>query len=183
MAVVTSAMITIIVKSAGLITPRSRPTFSTTSSIRPRVFIRIPSCAAKRPGIPIRRAARNVPPNLPADRQRDDEQTDAPVLPRRDEPDLGAQPGEREEGRQEEDGDDRRALDAQLVRDRAVGRQDRAEQERAEDRVDADLLGDQGRDQQARERPGDGLVRRLRDRRGSGAARAIGRDDEEHDAR
>ena len=48
--VVTTAMITSIAKSGGEITLRSRPTLSTTSSIRPRVFIRIPSEAASRHG-------------------------------------------------------------------------------------------------------------------------------------
>ena len=52
MAVVTIAMMTIIVNSRGLRTPRSRPTFSTTSSISPRVFIRMPRRAAKRHSSP-----------------------------------------------------------------------------------------------------------------------------------
>ena len=45
----------------------------------------------------------------------------------------------------------------QLPGDRAVGRHDGPEQERAEDRVNADLLRDEGRDQQRRQRPGHGL--------------------------
>jgi hypothetical protein len=44
--VVTSAMMTIIVKSAGEMTPRSRPTFRTINCIRPRVFISTPRPAA-----------------------------------------------------------------------------------------------------------------------------------------
>src|SRR5262245_9660714 len=64
--VVASAIKTIIEKSSGVRTPRSRPILSTMSSINPRVFIRMPRPAACRVSIPVRRAATNVPPNLPA---------------------------------------------------------------------------------------------------------------------
>src|SRR5262249_35956549 len=43
--VVTSAISTIVAKSVGETTPRSSPTFNTMSSIRPRVFIRMPRLA------------------------------------------------------------------------------------------------------------------------------------------
>ena len=64
--VVTSAIITIIEKTVGEMTPRSKPMLSTTSSIRPRVFIRMPSALASRQLSPVRRAAIALPPNLPA---------------------------------------------------------------------------------------------------------------------
>jgi hypothetical protein len=44
----------------------SRPTLSTMSSIRPRVFIRIPSAVLSRQPSPVSRAATNDPPNLPS---------------------------------------------------------------------------------------------------------------------
>ena len=55
--VVASAISTIIAKSVGEITPRSRPMLSTISSITPRVFISAPKAAALRQPNPVSRAA------------------------------------------------------------------------------------------------------------------------------
>ena len=66
MKVVTSAMMTIIVKSEGEMTLRSSPMLSTMSSIRPRVFMRMPSADDSRHLRPVMRAATALPPNLPA---------------------------------------------------------------------------------------------------------------------
>ena len=65
MTVVTSAMITIIVKIFGEITPKSSPMLSTISSINPRVFISTPSAAESRVLIPVSLATKKLPPNLP----------------------------------------------------------------------------------------------------------------------
>ena len=53
------------VKSAGEITPMSRPMFSKTSSINPRVFISTPMELASRQDMPEMRAATVDPPNFP----------------------------------------------------------------------------------------------------------------------
>src|SRR5580704_11093114 len=63
--VVTIAIRTIMAKRVGEITLRSSPTFSTISSISPRVFINAPSAAASRQLKPVKRAATHVPPNFP----------------------------------------------------------------------------------------------------------------------
>src|SRR6185503_9701737 len=68
--VVTRAIRTIIANRVGEMTFRSRPMLRTTSSSRPRVFIRIPRAAASRGEEPVERAARKVPPNLPAEATR-----------------------------------------------------------------------------------------------------------------
>jgi hypothetical protein len=64
--VVTRAMITSMVKIVGVMTPRSMPMLSTISSIRPRVFIRVPMAAASRQRRPVSCAAMKLPPNLPS---------------------------------------------------------------------------------------------------------------------
>ncbi len=64
--VVTIAMMTIIAKTGGEMTCRSRPTLSTISSISPRVFMRVPMAAERRQERPVRRAVSDAPPNLPA---------------------------------------------------------------------------------------------------------------------
>ena len=61
----TSAISTIMVKILAEITPKSKPTLSTMSSINPRVFIKTPSAAASRVPIPVSRAMQKLPPNLP----------------------------------------------------------------------------------------------------------------------
>jgi hypothetical protein len=66
MAVVTRAMRTIIVKTAGVRTPSLRPAVRMTSSMRPRVFMSMPTALASRQGSLAARAARVAPPNLPA---------------------------------------------------------------------------------------------------------------------
>ncbi len=66
MNVVTIAISTIMVKSADEMTPMSSPIFKTTSSISPRVFINIQTAPASRQGMPLRRAPKVAPPNLPA---------------------------------------------------------------------------------------------------------------------
>ena len=66
MNVVTSAMITSIANSASEITPFSSARLSTISSVRPRVFMSVPSTADSRQPRPVTRAASIVPPNLQA---------------------------------------------------------------------------------------------------------------------
>ena len=58
-------MITIIANTAGVMTPSSRPMFRITSSISPRVFIRMPMVADSRHPSPHARAASGEPPNFP----------------------------------------------------------------------------------------------------------------------
>ena len=65
MNVVIRAIITIMEKSAGEITFRSSPMLRITSSIKPRVFISIPSEVASRQLSPPTRAAMLVPPSFP----------------------------------------------------------------------------------------------------------------------
>ena len=65
MKVVTNAMTTIMENSAGEMTLMSRPMLRTTSSIRPRVFIRMPRAVASRHFIPPSRAAKPLPPTFP----------------------------------------------------------------------------------------------------------------------
>jgi hypothetical protein len=65
MNVVTSAMMTIIAKRVGEITPRSSPMLRTMSSISPRVFIKMPIAAASRHRRPVSLPATKLPPNLP----------------------------------------------------------------------------------------------------------------------
>ena len=125
---------------------------STISSIRPRVFISMPSAAASRqprPGQPRGRAAcrRTCPTRGDEDDQRRRAATRRPPQTR---PICGAHAGEGEEGRQEQHDDE--VLQALRVSSRAsaaVVRDDRAEQEGAEEGVDADALGRQRRQQQA----------------------------------
>ena len=54
------------VNNSWLSTPRVSPTLSTTSSVRPRVFINQPRASASRPGTPLARATAHTPRNLPA---------------------------------------------------------------------------------------------------------------------
>lgn len=63
--VVTRAIVTIIENSAGVRIPRSRPTFSTTSSTSPRVLSRHPRANAFFESNHITRAPVNAPPILP----------------------------------------------------------------------------------------------------------------------
>ncbi len=65
MNVVTNAMRTIMVKSAGDRTPRSSPAFSTTSSTSPRVFIKTPRASESVHVIPVALAVRAAPASLP----------------------------------------------------------------------------------------------------------------------
>jgi hypothetical protein len=56
--VVTSAIKTSMAKRVGEMTPGSRPTLRTISSIRPRVFMRMPIAVESRRSRPVQRAAR-----------------------------------------------------------------------------------------------------------------------------
>ena len=66
MNVVTSAITTSIVKSAGEIIPRLRPMLRTISSVSPRVFMRAPIAAESRTLKPLYFAASIAPSHLPA---------------------------------------------------------------------------------------------------------------------
>lgn len=65
--VVTIAIITNIAKSIGFNAPRSMATFKTISSMRPRVFIKMPRETACLQGRPVSHAATLLPPNFPSD--------------------------------------------------------------------------------------------------------------------
>ena len=65
MNVVTRAMITSIVKRAREMSPRSRPMFSTISSVRPRVFMRTPTTVESRRLRPQYLAAAIAPCHFP----------------------------------------------------------------------------------------------------------------------
>ena len=106
MNVVTSAMSTSIVKSAGEITPSSRPMFSTISSVRPRVFI-----SAPRPTTPASvagdaRATAIAASHLPAIATATDHARVRPRAPGGRAGRLGLQAGDDEEERQQHDGDE-----------------------------------------------------------------------------
>lgn len=66
MAVVTSAITTIMVNSGGSRTPSPTPASTTMSPVRPRVFISTPSVPASRQDIPPARAGPAAPRILPA---------------------------------------------------------------------------------------------------------------------
>ena len=68
--VVTMAINTSMANKTGVIAPRSSATLRTISSIKPRVFIRMPSAADWRHEIPLMRAAILLPPNFPNDATR-----------------------------------------------------------------------------------------------------------------
>ena len=125
---------------------------STISSIRPRVFIRTPSAAASRQPSPVSRAATTLPPNLPARRDEDDQRrTAARLSPPLTRPICVRMPvNAKKAGRKQHDARGPRASSVELAGERRVVRDDRAEQERAEDGVDADGLGGQRRQQQRR---------------------------------
>ena len=73
-------MTTNIEKRRGLITPKSKPMFSTISSTNPRVFIRMPSAALSRQCRPASFAATAAPPEL-ADRcDGDDQAAQQPII-------------------------------------------------------------------------------------------------------
>ena len=76
---------------------------STISSIRPRVFIRAPSARRVAPAQAGERAASMLPPNLPAMATTMISAADQPVRRVVEQADLGAQAGEGEEQRQQED--------------------------------------------------------------------------------
>jgi len=63
---VTSAIITIMANRAGERIPSSSPIFRKTSSINPRVFIKMPRATDSRGGSPLSLAARADPPSFPA---------------------------------------------------------------------------------------------------------------------
>src|SRR4051794_24100002 len=65
MSVVTIAMMTIIAKRRGEMIPRSRPTFRTINSTRPRVFISTPRIEEDHLSNPTLLEITYVPPNLP----------------------------------------------------------------------------------------------------------------------
>jgi len=63
---VTSAIITIMANRAGERIPSSSPIFRKTSSINPRVFIKMPRATDSRGVNPLSLAARADPPSFPA---------------------------------------------------------------------------------------------------------------------
>ncbi len=152
--VVISAMITSIANSVGEITFISRPILSTISSIRPRVFIRTPSADESRQLSPGESRRDRAAAELAERRDDHDQRAHHPLLASVDQPDLRAQAGVREEGRQQQHDHDVFEAIGQLARHPAVVRNHRAERERAEHGVDADQFsgrcGDQQRDEYRR---------------------------------
>ena len=63
--VVTNAIITIMVKTSGVSTFKSKPIFKTTNSIKPRVFIKAPMVKLSRQFCPTNFAANALPKNFP----------------------------------------------------------------------------------------------------------------------
>ena len=151
--VVASAMMTIIANSVGEMTPSSRPMLSTISSISPRVFIRTPSAADVRQSRPVNRAAATRAAELAERGDENDHRRKAPRLPTGNEADLGPHARVREERRQQQDLDDVFELMLEVERHIGVVRNDRPQQERAENRVDADPLGRHRRKQQRHQHP------------------------------
>ena len=78
------------------------PMLSTTSSIRPRVFIRTPRAKDSRQRMPVERAASMLPPSLPAIATTMIASAEQPAASVAEQADLGAQAGEGEEERQQE---------------------------------------------------------------------------------
>ena len=91
--------------------------------------------------MPVERAAARVPPNFPSVATTMISRTGHPAVPAADEADLGAHAGEGEERRQQQHEDETLEAVRERVRQPAVVRHDGAEQERAEQRVDADRFG------------------------------------------
>ena len=156
--VVTSAMMTSMVNRRGVMTPRSRPMLSTINSTSPRVFIRMPSAALSRQSRPMAFAASVVPPNFPtvATTMMTPHSTQSSHALQ--EADLRSQTRKREERRQEHHAHDVGQALVSLGGDLAVMRNDRADQERAEDGVDADEFRGDGRQQHADEHEGQRLL-------------------------
>ena len=149
--VVTSAITTSAVNSAGVITPASSARLSTISSVRPRVFIIAPSAAELRHGRFISRAATSVPPNLPTIATAISPSVIRISDGRPEQPDVGAKARVGEEQREQQR--QHEVLDAlgHLVGKPGVARHDHAHHEPAEDHRHADLVGDHRREQHAGE--------------------------------
>src|SRR6202035_509387 len=189
MTVVTTAMRTSMAKVVGDSTRRSSPMLSTISSIRPRVFMRTPRADDSRQGRPVRRGGGSRAPDLPAGVHENaeggrlapgqagqagggqraaelagagdshDGAADQPLASALDEADLGPHAGEGEEDGGQKD--DQHALEpvGELAADEAGVGDDDAQEEGAEDGVDADELGGEGGEQEGDE---DDRGRRLR---------------------
>ena len=180
MTVVTMAINTIIANSVGEMIPRSRPMLSTISSISPRVFIRMPRLDASRHESPMTRGGGKRAAEFSGRGHGDDRQTNEPLLAAADEPDLRAHAGEGKKGRQEQRGDEALDLLGELPRDRAVVRNDGAEQKRAEDCVHADRLGRQRRDKHADQERSHQAWRQVALRATEHESSQHGADDEKH---
>ena len=94
------AMMTIMANNVGEITPSSNPMFSTTSSIRPRVFIKIPRLAASRQDIPEQRSCQRAA-ELSQRSNCDDHRAKQPIGSIRQQAQLGVQARVGEESRQQ----------------------------------------------------------------------------------
>ena len=138
--VVASAISTIIAKVRSESTPRLWPIERITNSVRPRVFISAPRITDSR-----RRGTRESRREAAADelaRRRHGDNEDEPAEQRRAvrREEIRAQAGDGEEDRQEDDHREVLYLVRQFLGHAGALRHDRAEEERAEDRVDADAL-------------------------------------------
>lgn len=145
--VVAMAITTIIENKAGEITLMSRPMFSTTSSIRPRVFIREPSVSESRHDNPARRAARLVPPSFPATAPAMiNPQSHQPAMPLTCPIAVRRPVYAKNKGSNKSTGE-RFELSNQVRNELRILRHDGAGDERAEQKVQAQKLGDQRRRQ------------------------------------
>ena len=113
--------------------------------MRPRVFIKAPSWSESGQFMPVSRAVKALPPRFAHGGDGDDGEADEPALPVVQQSDLGAQAGEGKEEREEEDGTEIFDADAELVAEAADVRHDGAGEEGAEESVNADDLGAEGR--------------------------------------
>ncbi len=143
MKVVTSAMMTIMENSAGEITPISRPMLRMTSSIRPRVFISVPSPAASRRGIPLSHDAKRRAAKLACSRYQDDKPAVHPHLRALHQSDVGTQAGECEEQRQQKSDRDGLKPVEHVPDEMVLFRHDGAHQECAKQKVDTQILRQQ----------------------------------------
>ena len=146
-------MMTIIANSVGEMTPISRPMLSTISSISPRVFMSMPSAADIRQSRPVNRAAAHVPPNLPSVATRMITAVKPHACQPETRPISRAHARVRKERRQQQNLHDVFQLVLEIDRHVGVVRNDGPQQERAENRVDADPFGRHRRKQQGHQHP------------------------------
>ena len=137
----TSAISVSIVNSIGGRRPMSTPMLSTTSSTSPRVFINTPSAIASRLDSASTREARSRARRLAGDRDRQDCERFQHEPRRHQQVHVRAQAGEREKQRKQQHRDQRLDAHGQQPFDLLIPWRERAEEEGAEQRMDAQAIG------------------------------------------